>query len=90
MIISLKNKFIFIKTEKTAGASIEIALSKYCGPNDIVTPISPEDEIIRKELDFRGPQNYKIPYSKYSLLDLFITIKNLKRPVFYNHASIGI
>ncbi|MEL6382956.1 MAG: chondroitin 4-O-sulfotransferase, partial [Cyanobacteria bacterium J06626_18] len=32
MIISHEYKFIFLKTRKTAGTSIEIALSKFCGP----------------------------------------------------------
>ena len=58
MIISHDYKFIFIKTNKTAGTSIEIALSKFCGPNDIITPISPQDEEIRKSLGYRGPQNH--------------------------------
>jgi len=40
MIISHKHKFIFIKTRKTAGTSIEIYLSQFTGPSDIVTPIS--------------------------------------------------
>jgi len=39
MIISHKHKFIFLKTKKTAGTSIEIALSKICDQNDIVTTI---------------------------------------------------
>jgi hypothetical protein len=44
MIISHKHKFIFVKTFKTAGTSIEIFLSQHCGPLDIVTPIFPEVE----------------------------------------------
>lgn len=58
MIISHQHKFIFIKTKKTAGTSIEIALSKICGDADIITPITPEDENTRMALGYRGPQNY--------------------------------
>lgn len=37
MIISHEHKFIFVKTRKTAGSSIEHFLSKYLGPTDICT-----------------------------------------------------
>jgi len=40
MIISHTHKFIFIKSEKTAGTSIEAALSRYCSGDDVVTPIN--------------------------------------------------
>lgn len=40
MIISHTRKFIFIKSFKTAGTSIEAALSNYCSGNDIVTPMN--------------------------------------------------
>jgi hypothetical protein len=40
MIISHSHKFIFIKSEKTAGTSIESALSQYCSGDDVVTPIN--------------------------------------------------
>ena len=65
MIISHKHKFMFIKTKKTAGTSFEIALSKYCGSEDIITPISAEDELIRKDLNYKGPQNYKTDTVEY-------------------------
>tara|TARA_R110001592_G_scaffold362966_1_gene679064 strand:+ start:864 stop:2381 length:1518 start_codon:yes stop_codon:yes gene_type:complete len=38
MIISYKHKFIFMKTRKTAGSSIQKALIPFCGPDDIITP----------------------------------------------------
>ena len=47
MILSEKHKFVFIKGMKVAGTSVEMALSTLCGPHDIVTPISPIDELAR-------------------------------------------
>ena len=39
MIISHTHKYIFLKSLKTAGTSVEAALSKHCGANDMVTPL---------------------------------------------------
>jgi hypothetical protein len=57
VIVNHKYKFIFIKSFKTAGTSLEIALSKFCGDKDVITKIEPDDEIIRKKLKYTGPQN---------------------------------
>ena len=48
MIVSHKHKFIFIKTNKTAGTSVEIALSNSAVDEDIITRISPDRRIHSK------------------------------------------
>jgi hypothetical protein len=59
LIVSYKHNFIFVKTRKTAGTSIEIALSTHAGEKDIVTPIANDDELIRFELyPASMPRNY--------------------------------
>ena len=39
MIISHSHRFIFIKSEKTGGTSLEAALSAHCGGKDVVTSL---------------------------------------------------
>jgi hypothetical protein len=39
VIISHSHRYIFIKSEKTAGTSVEAALSRHCTGNDVVTPL---------------------------------------------------
>jgi hypothetical protein len=43
VIISHRFKFIFIKTKKTAGTSIERYLSPLCAADDILTPLVPPE-----------------------------------------------
>jgi hypothetical protein len=61
LIVSHEHRFIFLKTRKTAGTSIELALSQVCGPDDVITPLAEADEIVRRELGGRGPQNHTKP-----------------------------
>ena len=59
MIVSHEHRFVFMKTRKTAGTSVEIALSRVCGPDDVITPVL--EESLRAELGGRGPQHYESP-----------------------------
>jgi hypothetical protein len=87
MILCHKYKFIFLKTNKTAGTSVEIALSKFCGDRDIITPIVEEDEKIRRSLGYTGPQNYILPFSDYSMRDFFNVLFKRRKKKFYNHIT---
>ena len=39
MIISHSHKFVFVKTKKTAGTSIECALAPHLEPGDLASPL---------------------------------------------------
>lgn len=58
MVFLNNEKIIFLKARKVAGTSFEIALSRYAKAEDIITPISPNDERLREELGFASCQNY--------------------------------
>jgi len=85
MILSHKYKFIFIKTAKTAGTSIEVFLSRYCGPTDVLTPITPPIEGHRAR-NYQGfinpiPEILERPGKLFSTLRHTIT----SREKFYRH-----
>ena len=64
MIISHKLKVIYIKLDKVAGSSFEIALSKYCGPDDILNPIAFQEKIWKSRGYYRSAQNHERPTRK--------------------------
>jgi hypothetical protein len=79
MIISHTHKFIFIKSEKTAGTSFEAALSAHCRDNDIVVPIN----------DFRHNRNEKGEFihramnadEEYRTIGQHVDAKTIRRKV---------
>jgi len=87
MIVNHKYKFIFLKTRKTAGTSIEIALSEFCDSSDIITPIADKDEALREEAGYQGPCNYDVPLKKLSKTELLQFFWNRYRKQFYNHVD---
>ena len=87
MIISHKHKFIFIKTKKTAGTSLEIFLSNICGLDDIVTPFSNPEEG-HEPRNFKGIINPFVKSKNASYKELKSSFKDfLSSKKFYNHIS---
>lgn len=81
MIVDHERKFIFVKTHKTAGTSIEVFLAPLLGPDAIVTPVADVDH---------GARNFEKPRRKYRSLLAGNHVWEMKRDVarqrwFYNH-----
>ena len=81
MIISHKLKVIYIKLIKVAGTSFELALSKYCGPDDILTPINGDGRKYRKSWGFLKAQNYMDPETQKPKFVNHTPAKKIKRLV---------
>ncbi len=84
MIISHKYKFIFIKTRKTAGSSIQIYLSELCGEDDIVSTIDRPERPYHPR-NYRGLYNpipelleKKTPAKIARILGRFVTLKKFQ------------
>ncbi|TVS04910.1 MAG: hypothetical protein EA413_08170 [Cyanobium sp. PLM2.Bin73] len=86
MLICHRHRFIFLKTQKTAGTALEIALRAVMGRGDVITPISREDERLSRKLGRPGPRHFRAPLQQYSGRDLarLVTRARLKKR-FYNH-----
>jgi hypothetical protein len=83
MIISHKNKFIFIKPQKTAGTSVELMLSRICGEDDIITPLGFDpDPNVRKKHKAKPAQNYfrKKPLKYWQMNELYHFVTKGRKP----------
>jgi hypothetical protein len=86
MILSHQLRLIFLKTRKTAGTSVELALSPFCGPDDVLPPLGQVDEAKREG---HGARNWLVPPERRSwLAPLWLKLgwnENDAGYTFYSH-----
>lgn len=87
MIICHDYKFIFLKTRKTAGTSVEIALSNYCKEGDVLAPLVKKDEKARRATAGIGKQNYVPPIRNYGLCGWLKLLRTKHRIQYSNHTT---
>ena len=101
MILSYSKNFLYIKTQKTGGTSLEVCLSKYCSTNDIITPIQKmnktnESENLRKKISNLSCQNYIVWRKPFKFLNFYkikkyyrySIIDRITKNYFYNHMPL--
>lgn len=89
MIINNKKKFIFIKTPKTAGSSIEFYLSQFCGKKDTITGLLDNEEKLKKKLNLPKSRNIIFEVIKLNINSL--KKFNFKKKIIINeHTSLNI
>ena len=66
-----------------------MALSRFCGPDDVITPVSQQEEVDRKALGGRTAQNYKVPFRYHTRSQKFLAIlKGRERHYDHEPASL--
>jgi len=83
VIVSHQHRFVFVKTFKTAGTSVEIGLSAHCGPDDVITPIMDED--LRRASGGRGPQHDRVPVHRYRAPEIAAALRRRDWVRFAEH-----
>jgi hypothetical protein len=94
VIVSHEHGFVFMKTRKTAGTSVEIALSRVCGDDDVITPVTDDDEVLRRAHGGRGPQHYEAPphlgRKAFNHMPVSMVRKMLGRRKFESYFSFAV
>lgn len=96
MILLRQPGILFLKARKTAGSSLEIALSAFAGADDIVSPIDSAkrlegDDEVRNQLGFADARNYGKARHEVLIRPTMRDIRHLLRgqPItkYHNHCA---
>lgn len=85
VIISHEHRFIFVKTRKTAGTSVEVFLERIAGDDAVVTPIWPEvaGHTARNYMTLDNPIRAQVLEARQRRL----TGDSRERPAYFNHIA---
>jgi hypothetical protein len=82
MIVSHRHRFIFLKTTKTAGSALELALAPHCGPQDVLAPLGPDERCYIRDHHLPIPQNHLLPRERWRARD-WLRLPLRGAPVLY-------
>jgi Sulfotransferase family len=85
VIISHEHRFVFVKTRKTAGTSVEVFLERIAGDDAVVTPIWPEvpGHLARNYMALDNPVRARVLEARQRRL----TGDARQRPAYFNHIA---
>lgn len=87
MIISHQHRFVFVKTRKTAGTSVEIALARHAGPEDVLTTFALAEDNEARRRSGADAQNQAVPLSRYGLPEWRQLLLRRKRTSYRSHLA---
>jgi hypothetical protein len=87
VIVSHEHRFIFIKSQKTAGTSLELALSRVCGEDDVITPLHSAHEAERAAIGGLSPRNTDVSLLHHRPTDWLLALRGKGRRAFWEHVD---
>jgi hypothetical protein len=85
VIVSHSRKFVFLKSTKVAGSTVQSILALICGPRDIITQSSRDREI--PELQSVVAGNYRVPFTWAPKIVLGSVLNGHGLPRFREHET---
>lgn len=90
MIISHEHRYVFVKTRKTAGTSVEIALAEHAGPRDVLTTFALAEDNAARRSRGADARNQAVPLRCYGLAEWKRALLERRRTAYRSHMSAAL